>query len=58
VRVSVRVREVDGAIVRSDVELSDAQGVALRLEGYSCTVSPSLDKAFQEGSAALAATSS
>jgi hypothetical protein len=56
VRVNVRVREVDGAIVRSDVELSDGQGVGLRLEGYSCTVSPSLDKAFQEGSAVVAAS--
>jgi acyl transferase domain-containing protein len=47
VRAVVRIREVDGAVVTADVDLSDARGVALRIEGYVCTVSASLDRAFQ-----------
>jgi hypothetical protein len=46
VRAVVRVREADGAIVTSDVELRDAHGVVARVEGYACTVSASLDRAF------------
>jgi NAD(P)-dependent dehydrogenase (short-subunit alcohol dehydrogenase family) len=47
VRVVVRVREVDGATVTSDVDVLDEGGhVMARLDGYVCTVSPSLDRAF------------
>jgi hypothetical protein len=41
------VRETDAASVTSDVDLLDESGrVVARLEGYVCTVSPSLDRAF------------
>jgi PfaD family protein len=47
VKAVVRVRETDAATVTSDVDLLDAEGTVLaRLEGYVCTVSPSLDRAF------------
>jgi NADP-dependent 3-hydroxy acid dehydrogenase YdfG/acyl carrier protein len=46
VRAVVRIRETEGAIVTSDIDLVDAGGVVLRLEGYSCTVSATLDRAF------------
>ena len=43
----VRIREADAATVLCDVDLLDAGGqVAARLEGYACTISPSLDRAF------------
>ena len=48
VRAEVRVREVDGAAITSDVDLLDGAGeVIARLEGYVCTVSPTLDRAFR-----------
>jgi hypothetical protein len=46
-RATVRVRESLGATVVSDVDLLDDAGrVVARLEGYVCTVSPTLDRAF------------
>ena len=47
VRATVRVREIEGAVVTSDVDLlGEAGEVVARLEGYVCTVSPTLDRAF------------
>ncbi|MBM4782691.1 MAG: SDR family NAD(P)-dependent oxidoreductase [Archangiaceae bacterium] len=47
VKAIVRIRSVDGAIVTSDIDLVDASGVlAAKLEGYECTVSASLSRAF------------
>ncbi len=43
----VRIRSTEGAIVTSDVDLLDATGALVaRLDGYECTVSGSLNKAF------------
>jgi NAD(P)-dependent dehydrogenase (short-subunit alcohol dehydrogenase family)/acyl carrier protein len=43
----VRVRSIEGSIVTSDIELFDASGaLAVRIDGYECTVSGSLNKAF------------
>jgi PfaD family protein len=47
VRVTVRVREAEGAAITSDIDLLDDAGeMVARLEGYVCTVSPTLDRAF------------
>ncbi len=47
VKALVRVRAIDGAIVTSDIDLVDASGaLAVQLEGYECTVSGSLSRAF------------
>ncbi|MBS1153322.1 MAG: omega-3 polyunsaturated fatty acid synthase, partial [Myxococcaceae bacterium] len=47
VRATVRVREVEGAAITSDVDLLDEAGeVVAQLEGCVCTVSPTLDRAF------------
>ncbi|MDP3501667.1 MAG: PfaD family polyunsaturated fatty acid/polyketide biosynthesis protein [Myxococcales bacterium] len=47
VKAIVRVRAIDGAIVTSDIDLVDASGaLAVQLEGYECTVSNSLSRAF------------
>ena len=47
VRASIRVREVEGAVVTSDVDLLDDSGeVVAQLEGCMCTVSVTLDRAF------------
>jgi len=44
----VSIREVDGATVTSDVELIDEAGALIaKLEGYVCTMSATLDQAFQ-----------
>jgi hypothetical protein len=55
VRAVVRVRDAQGASVTSDVDLLDEAGrVVARLEGYVCTVSPSLDRAFRAPQPVLA----
>jgi hypothetical protein len=47
VHAAIRIREAQGATVVSDVDLLDDAGrVVARLEGYACTMSPSLDRAF------------
>ncbi len=49
----VRVREAESASVTSDVDLLDEKGqLVARFESYVCTVSRSLDRAFQPESAA------
>jgi hypothetical protein len=52
VRAVVRVRESDALGATSDIDLCDEAGVAVRLTGFTCTLSPSLDRAFQEPRAA------
>jgi NAD(P)-dependent dehydrogenase (short-subunit alcohol dehydrogenase family) len=47
VKAVVRVRSIEAAIVISDIDLVDASGaLAVQLEGYECTVSGSLSRAF------------
>jgi PfaD family protein len=55
VRAVVNVRDAQGASVTCDVDLLDGAGqVIARLEGYVCTVSPSLERAFGAPPASLA----
>jgi len=57
VKAIIRVRSVDGAIVTADVDLIDASGaLAAQLEGYECTVSASLTRAFTADSQPLQTT--
>ncbi len=50
VRAVVAVRNVEGSSVVSDIDLVDAGGSLVgRLEGFVCTVSPTLERAFSEG---------
>jgi hypothetical protein len=50
----VKVRSVEGASVVSDVELLDAAGaVVAKLQGYQCTVSSTLARAFENEPAAV-----
>lgn len=54
-RAVVNVRDAQGASVTCDVDLLDGAGqVIARLEGYVCTVSPSLERAFGAPPASLA----
>jgi len=47
VRAVVRIRVVEGLMVTADVELLDLDGTLFaRLDGYVCTASPSLERAF------------
>jgi hypothetical protein len=47
VRAVVRVVGVEGMVVSADVDLSDAEGrLVARLEGFRCTASASLSRAF------------
>jgi hypothetical protein len=47
VRAVIRVVGVEGMVVSADVDLSDADGRLLaRLEGFRCTASASLSRAF------------
>ncbi len=58
VHATVRVREVEGAAITSDVDLLDDAGeIVAQLEGCVCTVSPMLDQAFhREASGAKTVT--
>ena len=47
VRAVVRIRAIEAMVVSSDVDLVDDDGrVVARLEGFLCTASPSLQRAF------------
>jgi NADP-dependent 3-hydroxy acid dehydrogenase YdfG len=47
VRAVVRIRALEGMVVRSDIDLLDADGVVrARFEDFVCTASPSLQRAF------------
>jgi hypothetical protein len=53
IRAVVKVEAVEGMVVRSDVDLLDEGGKLLaRLEGFVCTASPSLQRAFSAEAAA------
>ena len=53
VRAVVKVQAVDGMTVSADVDLLDPSGTLLaRLDGYVCTASPSLQRAFSPEPAA------
>ena len=48
VTASISIREVDGASVTSDIELTNSAGELVgRLDGYVCTMSATLEQAFQ-----------
>jgi NAD(P)-dependent dehydrogenase (short-subunit alcohol dehydrogenase family) len=46
-RATVRIRSREGMVVRADIDLHDEHGaLCVRVEGFECTASPSLQRAF------------